>query len=76
MTRSKRDLRAADKAPSDDTFIPYDNDHLVPHLQRLDADAECTDWTEAARIMLAWTLNKSPNGRAPSGKATWSEPNG
>jgi hypothetical protein len=60
MARSKRDLPAADKALSDDTIIPYDNDHLLTYLRLLDADAEGTDWTEAARIVLGMDPEQEP----------------
>ena len=60
MARSKLDLPVADKAPSDDTLTPYDNDHLVTYLRLLDAHAEGADWTEVARIVLGMDPEQEP----------------
>lgn len=67
MTRSKRDLPVADKAPSVDEITAYDHDHLVTYLRLLDAAAEGADWTEAARVVLGLDPKREPE-RA---RATW-----
>jgi hypothetical protein len=58
--RSKRDLPVADMAPSSDAPTSYDNDHLVTYLRLLDADAECADWKEVARIVLGLNPEQEP----------------
>jgi hypothetical protein len=41
-----------EEAPNSDKVEPYDERHLVDYLRLLDADAEGSDWQEAARLIL------------------------
>jgi hypothetical protein len=65
MTRSKRDLPVADKAPSGDVVTPYDKDHLVTYLRLLDAAAEGAEWTDVAQIVLGLDPTRA------GARATW-----
>src|SRR6201993_5410216 len=42
----------ADDAPSGPTLTDYDEEHAVPYVRMLDADAEGADWREVSRIVL------------------------
>ena len=46
------DPPVADVAPNAETLTPYDEEHLVTYLRLLDADAEGSDWTEVANLVL------------------------
>ena len=41
-----------DRAPTGDNIIAYDEQHYVAYLCLLDANAEDTNWTEIAQIVL------------------------
>ena len=46
------DPDVADDMPWSDSITPYDEQHFVTYLRLLDADDECADWREVARIVL------------------------
>jgi hypothetical protein len=50
--RPPLDPSCADEAPNSDTLTPYDTEHLVTYVRLLDAEADASEWTEAARIVL------------------------
>ena len=49
-----------DAAPVEPFLTGYDMSHLVTYLRLLDADEECADWREAARIVLKLDVRKDP----------------
>jgi hypothetical protein len=46
------DPDVADDVPWSDSITPYDEQHFVTYLRLLDAEDECADWREVARIVL------------------------
>jgi Uncharacterized conserved protein (DUF2285) len=47
-------------APSEPILTPYDEEHAVTYMRMLDADAECADWREVARIVLHIDPERQP----------------
>lgn len=46
------DPPVSDAAPNAAILTGYDQQHLVTYLRLLDAEAECADWREVAKIVL------------------------
>jgi len=46
------DPDVADDVPWSDSITPYDEQHFITYLRLLDANDECADWQEVARIVL------------------------
>ena len=52
----------AARAPTGAELTDYDREHLIVYLRLLDADADNTDWCEAARIVLNVDAKADPEG--------------
>ena len=50
-----------DRAPDVQQLTSYDERHLVDYLQLLDADADGTDWREAAGVILGIDAAAEPD---------------
>lgn len=50
--RPQLDPDVDDEAPGGPDITIYDEEHFVTYLRLLDAQADCADWTEVARIVL------------------------
>ena len=51
----------SDRAPDLSQLTSYDEAHLVAYLRLLDADAEGTDWHEAAAIVFGIDVSAEPD---------------
>jgi hypothetical protein len=50
-----------DLAPSGLSLTVYDEEHPVPYMRMLDADAEFADWREVARTVLHIDPDRAPD---------------
>ncbi|HZD52139.1 MAG TPA: DUF2285 domain-containing protein [Woeseiaceae bacterium] len=65
----ERDSSVADQVPWSERITPYDEAHFVTYLRLLDADADGTDWQEAARIV----LRRDPDTDPATVRRCWEE---
>ena len=65
--RPQLDGKVDDEAPRSAKITAYDERHLITYLRLLDAQAQDTDWREAARLI----LRRDPSRRADRAKRCW-----
>jgi hypothetical protein len=65
--RPQLDSKVDDEAPRSAKITPYDERHLITYLRLLDAQAQETDWREAARTI----LQRDPSRKADRAKRCW-----
>src|SRR3546814_12307354 len=76
MMPPERDPDVDDEVFWSDQITDYDRRHFVTYLRLLDAEAEGTDWTEVARIVLHRAPGAEPERaaqcwRSPVARARW-----
>ena len=64
---TKLDSEIADEVPWADAIKPYDEDRFITYPRPLDDEAEGTDWSEVARIV----LDRDPDAEPDRARRCW-----